>query len=608
MKKQRFSIRFIVPMLRKDTFRSLFLKNLLYLLVIVAVPLISLTLFINFSYINSRKQELYSNINKNTIEFKAELKNEVNQIKTASYALAYDKSVIRLATHKGNRFNNDFLKIINDIKMKLKVYETSYFITADMGIMYLEAKYNITSHTSYSLKNFEYRESDFLKNIYDTINDNVQYNVFLSDYGIISICLLNNKESRGVVYTLLNFNSINSSLKKYMGEGLENYYLIDRQVSKMYTFGGDVSSFVYNKDKTEDDIISVIHSKDMEQITIADKEYIIKNIDFPNNYISLVMLVDASNYMKHKQTATLVFIFMLIIIICVSILASSYVSWRFYQPIDFVIHLLQNPKPNVVNEYKEAYEPQDELGIIYTMINETRFREAMLKDELQNKKDILNRIQNKLLQSQINPHFINNTLETINWKSIDLLGEDNDISEMLVNFSKLLSRSFRDAGQMVPISSELEHAKLYLDFQQRRFLGKFEVEWDIDKRLLHYYTVPIILQPLLENAIKYGIKPLKNAKGLIRISCQSIGERIEFVIYDYGTTISNQQFNHMRNQLKIESLNADNHIGISNVQQRIKLAFGDHYGLEIDNGDKSSLEINKIKVMITIPTVKKSTL
>lgn len=400
-------------------------------------------------------------------------------------------------------------------------------------------------------------------------------------------------------------------MSEYIGEVFDSYYLVDRINDKIYLFGSNTVTEVDNYDISENrkSISSFISSeKEMEQINIEGKEYIAVNSHFSDDSISLIMMADATSYINGKKSAVVFSTLLLLVVLFLSIFASSYISWRFHQPIDVVINLLKNPTPKVVTEYKESYEHLDELGIISTLINETRFREAMLRDELESKKEILDNLQKKLLQTQINPHFINNTLETINWKAIELLDDDNEISEMLSNFSKLLRRSFRDLGKMVTISSELEHAKLYIDFQLKRFQNRFSVIWDIDKKLMQYYTVPIIIQPLLENAIKYGIKTLRNSKGLIKISCKRKNDNIEFIISDNGEVLSDKQFNSILSQLKTENLNTDNHIGISNVQQRIKLAFGEQYGLIIQKNNISKSDAKGIIVSITIPIVKKSIL
>ena len=604
MNRRKFNIKSLITIFKKKTFKNLFFKNLVYLFAIITIPLMSLIIFIDFYYVNSVKQEKYSEIKENLTQITTELGNEINQIKNASYSLLYDKQVKRLSNYQSFEINNEFLKTINEIKTKLKVYKASSFLISNIGIIYLGPQYNINYDTSYSIFNFEYRKSDsfYVNNVNESIEKDIEYRVFGSDNGIVSICLLDKDEgNKGAIYTQLSFTEINKWLQKYTKSSLDNYYLIDNEKDIIYSLknmsDSSYEEFSENLRSFSDPHESINH------IDIGGNHYIMARQAVPDTDMEQIIMIDASPYLKMKNTALTFTIISLFIVILLSLFATSYITWSFHQPIDVIVNLLKNPTAKAVTDYDASYMHLDELGIISTLINETRFKEAMLKDELESKKTVLNEIQKKLLQAQINPHFINNSLETINWKAIDLLGEDNKVSDLLNSFSILMRRSFRNLDNLISVSSEIEHAKLYMRFQQMRYNNKFTVKWDIAPDTLNCFTVPIILQPLLENSIKYGIKPLRHNKGEIIISCQKKDENIEFVVSDNGKALLDEDYREIKKLLEKDVLATDNHIGLSNVHHRVKLAFGSKYGIILIKNSSEYFQ-KGLTVKITIPIVK----
>lgn len=195
------------------------------------------------------------------------------------------------------------------------------------------------------------------------------------------------------------------------------------------------------------------------------------------------------------------------------------------------------------------------------------------------------------LQAQINPHFLYNTLESINWEAMLLTNGPNKVSEMVTALSDLLRLSINKGREIVTFQEEIDHVKNYLILQKERYADKFEVEWNVDPRLYEYRTLKLILQPLVENAIYHGLE-LKEGTGVIRIGGKLEEDGVRVTIEDDGLGMSAGQLAQVRQSLLPEDAanrgesgkrGAGGSIGISNVHERIQLYYGEFYGIEVES-------------------------
>lgn len=175
----------------------------------------------------------------------------------------------------------------------------------------------------------------------------------------------------------------------------------------------------------------------------------------------------------------------------------------------------------------------------------------------------------KALQAQINPHFLYNTLDTINW--LAMLNDQKDISSMVMNLSKFYRNSLNGGREMILIEEELAHAKAFLEIEKYSYKNRFDVNFNIDNRLLKYYTIKLILQPLVENAIIHGFKE-KEGKGKICLQLYSKSDTIYFEVIDDGRGMDEEQIKRVLTEKTAG-------YGVANVDERIKLRFGEQHGV-----------------------------
>lgn len=284
-----------------------------------------------------------------------------------------------------------------------------------------------------------------------------------------------------------------------------------------------------------------------------------------------------SNYHMLLHMSIIVSVAACLLSIIVAYALARYIG----KPVIHVLDLLRNPEPISQAEYEKRYRRFDELGLISTLINQSKYRTMSLEDALKTRETQLRMAQNAALQGQMNPHFLFNTLESINWQSIAQLGEDNNVSRMTGKLARLLLSSLQAFRPLVPIEEEIEHAKLYLELQQMRFCDRFRVQWRISEGVWKYAVIRLSIQPLLENSISHGLKSISN--GLICVECFEDENSVIIKVTDTGKGMTAEKLACLKNQLTMSAESQTEHIGLSNLAQRIHLIFDEKGKLEIES-------------------------
>ena len=227
---------------------------------------------------------------------------------------------------------------------------------------------------------------------------------------------------------------------------------------------------------------------------------------------------------------------------------------------------------------------------LQTAVSEIR----RLMDEIVEEQEEKRKNELDALQSQINPHFLYNTLDSIVWM---IEGEKNEEAVFMVTrLASLLRISLSGGKTMIPIANEITHAKNYMDIQKVRFKDRFRTEFDIDESILSMITVKLVLQPLLENAINYGTEEYGD-DGLILIRGYLEGEDVILEVIDEGMGMTEEMAESiLKDRKRVRTRGSG--VGLNNVHERIHLRFGDPYGLTIESRPDEGT-----KVRIRMPAV-----
>jgi two-component system sensor histidine kinase YesM len=226
-------------------------------------------------------------------------------------------------------------------------------------------------------------------------------------------------------------------------------------------------------------------------------------------------------------------------------------------------------------DVRHAVDSADEVGVLqahFYRMSETmrRLIQEKYQDEVQKKSAEL-----KALQAQINPHFLYNTLDMIHW--LAMKHRAPEISDVVGRLAKFFRLSLSEGRDIITIREELDHVRTYLDIQNKRFGGTIEQRYEIETGLENFLTVKLILQPIVENSVLHGIQEREDKQGTIRIAVSREGELLKIVVEDDGVGMSTQQAERLARR------EAGGGYGVQNVIDKIKLHYGDEYGLEFES-------------------------
>jgi two-component system sensor histidine kinase YesM len=203
----------------------------------------------------------------------------------------------------------------------------------------------------------------------------------------------------------------------------------------------------------------------------------------------------------------------------------------------------------------------------------------------------------KILQAQIKPHFLYNTLDTIQWMAQERNAPD--IAQITVALTHLFRIGLSKGNEIIPLSEELKHVESYLIIQLARYEDKLSYHIDLPEALKSQHVLKLILQPLVENAIYHGIKP-KRGPGTIDIQVHRNEQRLYIRVSDDGVGISAERLAELREMLqRTENRPAEAGFGLYNVHERIVLTYGEPYGLFVDSKDHQGTVIEVCLPVLT---------
>lgn len=250
-------------------------------------------------------------------------------------------------------------------------------------------------------------------------------------------------------------------------------------------------------------------------------------------------------------------------------------------------HITQEMKGH--DEIKDVYKDlQTTSESVQKIIDEVYIHK--IKEETWKRKQ--KEMDFKMLASQINPHFLYNTLEMIRMKAI--LNKDPEVAKVIKMLSKMMRSSLKRTDQSIPLSEEVALIENYLEIQKLRFGEHLSYKMEIDENILSYKITPLLIQPLVENAIIHGLE-MKEEPGMLRIRIQEDGDDILVEVNDNGVGMSLEKLNELNNRMKDQDYQSNgNSIGLHNVHQRISLLYGDKYGIRMDSveGSGTTMSMN----------------
>jgi len=293
----------------------------------------------------------------------------------------------------------------------------------------------------------------------------------------------------------------------------------------------------------------------------------------------LVGVIKGTGISLNMLKTRLFIVFVILLIIFIVILINSYISFRVTNPIrelEKSVKALEEGNLDADIYMGGSYEVQH-LG---KSVQDMKFRIKGLMQDIVNEHEEKRKSEFDSLQAQINPHFLYNTLDIIVWQI------ENEKQSEAVHTVTALARFFRlslgKGKNIVTVKDEIDHVKNYLMIQHMRFKNKFDYEFDIAEDVLELPSLKLMLQPLVENAIYHGME-FMDGDGMIMVKAWRKEDELYLSVADNGLGMTEDKVEMILTGKSTSGNGRGSGIGVKNVNERIKLYFGEAYGLTIDS-------------------------
>lgn len=365
------------------------------------------------------------------------------------------------------------------------------------------------------------------------------------------------------------YNIFDNSLKELIGKsGSFNVVVTDKFGNVVVTTN---ENFKDNFGKAEKNL------RKAEGYSVIDKEkyYVNKKEIYYSNLV--LYTISSVGYVVDNFIDKMIYI----IIFFFTILAAMYYAAKIIaekktKVIEEIVKAIENIKTGDL-ETRLNVETNDEFGIIADSYNEMLLNIKKLIEINKEEAKHSAVMEIKQLESQFNPHFLFNTLEMLRYT---IKYDTSVANKIIINISSLLRFSIENKSSEVSLQRDLLYTKNYLDIQKYRFGENFDYEIKAEEGLENYYVPKLIIQPVIENAIKHGYTQVE--KMIIYIRVKTVKEKLIISVYNNGKEIEKEILDEIREKLKNKKAEEfKNHIGLYNIFRRIQLMYGEKYGLRI---------------------------
>ncbi len=351
---------------------------------------------------------------------------------------------------------------------------------------------------------------------------------------------------------------------------------------------------------------SADNNETQENILLERQEYLMTCETIPlvesGDYLQIVSLKSYHNILRDVNSRTMKSILFFALSVVLSVVIIMYFSHSFSNRVERFLKQMQKAAGGSF-ELEEKLEGNDEISELYDYLGTMIYQIQRLLAEVYREKLHAERLtiqqkdaEFKMLASQINPHFLYNTLETIRMKA--RRSKQYDIEEIVRMLAKIMRSTLQAGVSEVTVCKETELVEHYLKIQQYRFGERIKYHIYVEEGIEQLYILPLIIQPIVENSIIHGLET-KEGTGTIEINICKREENVVITIADDGMGMSEEKLCELKRKLDCYN-EKGKHIGISNVHQRVKLKYGDGYGVKID-----SVEGKFTRIEIWLPEAEK---
>ena len=394
-------------------------------------------------------------------------------------------------------------------------------------------------------------------------------------------------EKEGVFFIDLNYSAI-SELCDQSTVGTKGYaFILDAKGNIVYH---PQMQQLYNELQTEN--ISLIMDTDEDTVLTGTgndgKLYSISRSG--KTGWTVVDCTSVRELLRKSRQAQSVYVLTAIILVIVALLFSRFMARSITLPIQKLRDSMKKVQEGDFSVSDVVVDSKNEIGSLTKSFDVMTHRIHELMEQNVHEQEEKRKSELKALQSQINPHFLYNTLDSIIWMAEGKKNEE--VVLMTASLARLLRQSISNEDEVVPIANEVEYARGYLTIQKMRYKDKLEFQIEVDSSILYIPLIKLVLQPIIENAIYHGLK-YKESKGLLIVKGFMKDGNAVLQVIDDGVGMDEETLAHIYDKHKVNY--HSNGVGVYNVQKRLKLYYGEDYGItytsELGKGTTATITI-----------------
>lgn len=322
--------------------------------------------------------------------------------------------------------------------------------------------------------------------------------------------------------------------------------------------------------------------------TFNKQDMLITYYTSTNQNLMFISIVPFKELARELDTSLAITVIISLIAFFIAFITLTIVTAKMTRPLKKMTVLMRKVESGNMDVILNT-DRKDEIGVLGKSFNSMTVKLKTLINEVYIMQIARKEAELKALQTQINPHFLYNTLDVIYWTS--RLENAPKTGELVNALSKLFKLGLNKGNEITTVQNELEHVRSYLVIQKYRFEDSPSFVLDIDPAINEYATIKLILQPFVENALLHGIAAMEG-RGMIQIIGTEKGEDIQFEIIDNGVGMDEDRIK----EIFEPDFEGSKGYGVKNVNQRIKLYFGEEYGVRMFSSKGAGT-----RVVITIP-------
>ena len=310
--------------------------------------------------------------------------------------------------------------------------------------------------------------------------------------------------------------------------------------------------------------------------------------------LKCVQLIPIDDYYEGMSRLRGMLMLTVLLGMALSVVIAYFISRRLFRPISSILEIVEDPAA-----FDERNDRSGEIGYLLMRVVASFQKNLTLENEMVEKMTALRNARAQALQEQMTPHFLYNALQAINWLAVsETRQEESRTSAAIITLAELVRTCMEQSDNFTTVAEEIAHVKKYMEIERLRFGDGIQCRYEVDEAALPLRILRISLQPLVENAISHGLKP-RGCTGRIEVRVTAEAGTLRCSVEDDGVGMPPGRMQELLQTCRTEYVYANQHVGLVNLSQRIKLVYGEQYELTLCAGRCGGL-----RVEFVIPQVK----